>query len=136
MKVRPDLLIVYFVCLGIALHYIPWYKMIPQPTAIPDPPIKCKVKYGPVTTENFNIYGKEYIYGLISAEDGPLIGANVIIEDTTIGTISDIDGEFSLRTPDYDATLLITYTGYRSCRCKASRNEFASIIMSEGRMLE
>lgn len=42
-----------------------------------------------------------------------LIGANIIIKDTNIGTASDLNGHFSLnagQTPPYE--ILITYTGY------------------------
>ncbi|MEL7123736.1 MAG: carboxypeptidase-like regulatory domain-containing protein, partial [Bacteroidota bacterium] len=42
----------------------------------------------------------------------PLIGANVIVTGTTTGTITDIDGNFSLEVPDDVASLSISYTGY------------------------
>lgn len=47
------------------------------------------------------------------AETGePLIGANVIITGTTTGTVTDIDGNFSLEVPDEATSVTISYTGY------------------------
>jgi len=43
--------------------------------------------------------------------DEPLIGVNVIIEGTTTGTTTDIDGSYQLSVPG-DAVLLFTYIGY------------------------
>ena len=37
---------------------------------------------------------------VISAEDGmPVIGAAIIVKGTSIGTVSDLDGKFSLEVP-------------------------------------
>lgn len=41
----------------------------------------------------------------------PIIGANVIIKGTTNGTVTDLDGNFSLEVPE-NATLQISYIGY------------------------
>jgi TonB-linked SusC/RagA family outer membrane protein len=41
----------------------------------------------------------------------PLIGANVVIKGTTTGTITDLDGAFSLSVPD-NATLVISSVGF------------------------
>lgn len=44
-----------------------------------------------------------------------LIGANVVAkEDETIGTITDIDGNFSLSVPGNVTILVISYTGYEN----------------------
>lgn len=43
----------------------------------------------------------------------PLIGASVLIKGTTTGTVTDIDGNFSLKVDVTNpATLIISYTGY------------------------
>ncbi|NJK98239.1 MAG: SusC/RagA family TonB-linked outer membrane protein [Bacteroidales bacterium] len=41
-----------------------------------------------------------------------VIGANVIIEGTTIGTVTDIDGKFSLEIQKSDAVLVVSFLGY------------------------
>jgi TonB-linked SusC/RagA family outer membrane protein len=44
----------------------------------------------------------------------PIIGANVIIEGTAIGTITDTEGKFSLDIPNPDAVLVISILGYNT----------------------
>ena len=43
-----------------------------------------------------------------------IIGANVVVEGTTIGTITDVNGNFSLNIPKPDAVIIITFIGYNS----------------------
>ncbi|MBO4995819.1 MAG: carboxypeptidase-like regulatory domain-containing protein, partial [Muribaculaceae bacterium] len=61
---------------------------------------------------------KRTVTGVVSdANDGePLIGATVQIEgDKTAITTTDIDGKFTLTfAPKKDATILITYIGYKA----------------------
>lgn len=42
----------------------------------------------------------------------PLIGATVMVKDATTGTVTDLDGNFSLSLPAGANILVITYTGY------------------------
>lgn len=52
------------------------------------------------------------ITGVVADQIGePIIGANVVEKGTTNGTMTDIDGHFSLEVPD-KAVLLISYIGY------------------------
>ena len=61
----------------------------------------------------FSLMQKEKtINGTITDENGePIIGANVSVKGTTIGTITDIDGKFALNVPD-NSLLQISYIGY------------------------
>ena len=48
-------------------------------------------------------------------DDSPIIGANITIKgDKNTGTISDIDGNFSLSIPDNKTILVVTYIGYKT----------------------
>lgn len=42
----------------------------------------------------------------------PIPGVSVYVKDTTIGTITDFDGEFSLNIPGDNAILVFSYVGY------------------------
>ncbi len=56
------------------------------------------------------------VSGVISDEDGqPLIGASVIVDGTTTGTITDTDGRFEIAANTGDL-LLINYIGYAEQR--------------------
>ena len=59
---------------------------------------------------------------VVSAEDGePVIGASIKIVGTNTGTITDIDGNFSLNAPA-GAKLEVTYLGMLPQTVKAGRN--------------
>ncbi len=64
------------------------------------------------------------IKGTVTDSKGePIIGANILEKGTTNGTITDMDGNFTLSVPA-DATLTITYVGYQplSIAVKGQRN--------------
>ena len=52
---------------------------------------------------------------VIDASTGePIIGANIIIEGTTLGVVTDVNGKYSIDVPGTSAVLVITYIGYIS----------------------
>ncbi|WP_321335344.1 TonB-dependent receptor [uncultured Bacteroides sp.] len=51
----------------------------------------------------------------------PVIGANIIVKGTTNGTITDLDGNFSLQVPQ-NSTIVISFVGYKSVEVPATRN--------------
>ena len=42
----------------------------------------------------------------------PLIGATIRVKGTEAGTVTDIDGKFSIKVPYANATLVVSYIGY------------------------
>lgn len=72
-------------------------------------------QFNSVTTElnnGLNQKKGKKVTGTIIDETGePVIGANVVQKGTTNGSITDIDGRFSLEIPE-DAILEISYIGY------------------------
>lgn len=58
-----------------------------------------------------SVQQNKVVTGVISDQFGPVIGANVIVKGSTVGTITDIDGKFSLEVP-VNAVLQISYIGY------------------------
>lgn len=55
------------------------------------------------------------ISGTVTAADSgePLIGANILVQNTAIGTTTEIDGTYSLEIPNPNAVLEVTYVGYQ-----------------------
>ncbi|AEE48560.1 SusC/RagA family TonB-linked outer membrane protein [Haliscomenobacter hydrossis] len=49
---------------------------------------------------------------VIDKDTGPLIGVSILVKNTTTGTVTEIDGSFTLNAPDANATLVFSYTGY------------------------
>lgn len=52
---------------------------------------------------------------VISAEDSePIIGASIVVKGTTIGTVTDFNGAFSLDVPSSAKTLVFSFLGMKS----------------------
>ena len=65
------------------------------------------------TPQNGVQQGKERtITGTVSDDMGPLIGVNVLVKGTTVGAITDMDGNFTLVTTEANPVLQISYIGY------------------------
>lgn len=62
--------------------------------------------------------------------DTPIIGANILIKGTTVGTISDIDGNFALEVPD-NVVLTISYIGYLTKEIKLGNEKVVNITLIE-----
>lgn len=79
---------------------------------------------------------KTVVKGNILDKDNlPIIGANILEKGTSNGTISDVDGNFTLSITNPKTTLLITYIGYKNVEMPASAN--MKIVMTEdSEMLE
>lgn len=60
----------------------------------------------------------------------PIIGANVMVKGSTNGTITDLDGLFSLTVPE-NALLEISYIGYTSKEIEVGKQSTLAIVMTE-----
>ena len=60
----------------------------------------------------------------------PLIGVNIVQQGTTNGTISDLDGKFSLNV-DRNSTVLISYIGYKAQEFVANSEKEFKILLEE-----
>ena len=71
------------------------------------------------------------IKGLVTDSAGePLIGVSILIKNTNSGTVSDLDGKFTLTAKSGDI-LHISYVGYISQQIKVEENKQLRIIMEE-----
>ena len=60
----------------------------------------------------------------------PVIGANIMVKGTTNGTITDMDGKFSLDVQK-GATLVVTYVGYTNQEISVGNQNTLSITLKE-----
>ena len=67
---------------------------------------------------------------VLDANNEPVIGANVVVDGTTIGTVTDVDGNFTLDVPD-GATLKISYIGYIEQIIPVGNKSVISVILKE-----
>jgi hypothetical protein len=73
---------------------------------------------------------------VVDDSNEPLIGSSILIEGTATGTVSDLDGIFSIILPnEREYTLSISYTGFVSQIIKTDSSNFYNIILKEGELL-
>lgn len=77
------------------------------------------------------------ISGIVVAVTGePIIGANIVVKGTKLGTITDIDGHFSLGVPE-SGELLISYIGYIEQSVSIDqKSEFKIILKEDTKLLD
>lgn len=69
------------------------------------------------------------IKGLVTdSHDEPLIGVSVMLEGTTVGTATDVDGNFVLTVPE-DGMIVFSYIGYQTVKLKAQSDMI--VVMRE-----
>ena len=59
---------------------------------------------------------------VLDETDTPLIGVSIHIKDTSLGTITDLDGNFSINLPEGKNTLEFSYIGYLPQTVKITNN--------------
>lgn len=64
----------------------------------------------------------------------PIIGANVVVQGQTVGTITDIDGVFKLDVPK-GAKLLISFIGYSSKTVEVKQSNIEIVLEDDSQML-
>ncbi len=70
----------------------------------------------PLSYLGYQSVGKSEVRGKVtSADDGsPLPGVNVVIKGTTVGTVTDVNGEYSIPLTSDAKSLVVSFVGYKS----------------------
>lgn len=75
--------------------------------------------------------------GKITDSSGePVIGANIMLKGTSVGTISDVDGRFSLTGVERGSVLVISYIGYKDQEVVAERNNLSVVLEEDAALLD
>ncbi len=70
------------------------------------------------------------VSGIVVDEKGePIVGATIQVPGTTLGTISDYDGNFELTVPESAKTLVVSYIGMQSKEVAVKKN--VRVVLSE-----
>ena len=62
----------------------------------------------------------------------PLVGVNVQLKGSAIGTVTDIDGNYALTVPEAQGTLLFSYVGYESQEIAINGQTVINASLSSG----
>ncbi|RMG25289.1 MAG: SusC/RagA family TonB-linked outer membrane protein [Bacteroidetes bacterium] len=77
-------------------------------------------------------YGQTTITGLVRGSDGsPLVGASVVEQGTSNGTLTDSQGKFSLQVKGPDSKLLIRYVGMKEQVVDVGNNASINVILEQ-----
>lgn len=72
------------------------------------------------------------VNGIVKDNSGEgIIGANVLQKGTTNGTVTDLDGNFSLTIPDRNTVLVISFLGYVTQEITVGNQTILNVILKE-----
>ena len=82
-------------------------------------------------------FGQRTIDGNVTDAEGiALIGANITVKGMSVGTITDIDGNFTLSVPDGSSDIVVSYTGYTTQEINIESLTSVVVILAEGQFLD
>jgi TonB-dependent starch-binding outer membrane protein SusC len=78
------------------------------------------------------------VTGTVSDQKGePMVGASILVKGTTVGTVTDIDGKFSLAVPAGATTLVASFAGYVTQEIVSSgASNVIDIVLGEATLQE
>ena len=74
---------------------------------------------------------KHTVKGVVEDALGPIAGANVVEKGTTNGTITDMDGKFTLKLPYAEAPLVFSYLGYQPQEIVPGAKKELTVLLQE-----
>lgn len=112
------------VCIGSMLATIPGTALYASPKSL-------------AADGTLSVQQQKSISGTVKDSKGEaIIGANVLVKGSTVGTITDIDGNFQLNVPN-NATLVISFIGYTTKEVPVTgKREFAIILEDDNQKLD
>lgn len=73
------------------------------------------------------------VSGTVTGDDGsPLIGATVFVRGTATGTVTDIDGNYSINVPAGARTLIFSYTGFETEEVEIGDQSIINLTLRQG----
>jgi len=79
-----------------------------------------------ITYAQVNVKGK-----VVDATGETLIGVNVVIKETQQGTVTDIDGGFTITVPSLTSTLIFSYVGFREIEVPLNGRNYLNVTMEQ-----
>ena len=93
---------------------------------------QVRILFGFMALFAFNVsYAQERaVSGTVTAEEeGELPGVNILVKGTTIGTVTDIDGNYRVTVPNEDAVLVFSAVGYTTQELSVGNQSSIDVLM-------
>ena len=83
--------------------------------------------------QNQNFAGVNVVQGKVldSTNKDPLIGVTIIVKGTDFSAVTDVDGNFSVKVPYVNATLIFSYIGYQSQSVELKGRKSLVVLLEE-----
>ncbi|MBK7869424.1 MAG: TonB family protein [Saprospiraceae bacterium] len=98
-------------------------------TEVAPPSIPDALKFNKATPPQRILRGK-----ITDSTGEALIGASVIVKGTTTGTVSDFDGNFSIKLPEGAEKLIVNYTGFQSEEIAVNQADTIAVQLDASQM--
>ncbi|HNR06559.1 MAG TPA: TonB-dependent receptor [Saprospiraceae bacterium] len=77
------------------------------------------------------------VTGTVSDDQGELlIGASVQVKGTTTGTLTDVDGRFSIQVPEENTVLIFSYVGFERMEIVVGNQSHIEVILQSASQLQ
>ena len=83
------------------------------------------IAYGSNNSQEKTVTGK-----VTAADEGGLPGVNVLVKGTSQGTVTDLEGMYSLKVPEEDAILVFSSVGYVSVEVEVGNQTVIDLLMT------
>lgn len=94
---------------------------------------KLSLVLGLVLFSISTILAQRTVTGKVTDENGEaLIGASVLVKGTTTGTVSDVDGTYSVRVPQGSDVLVFSYTGFTTQEITLGASNVVDVVLLSG----
>ncbi|MFC3415434.1 SusC/RagA family TonB-linked outer membrane protein [Algoriphagus hitonicola] len=81
---------------------------------------------------SLSLFAQQTISGKVTAEeDGqPLPGVSIVVQGTSTGTVTDIDGNYSINVPDSESVLVFSFIGFESQEILVGNTNTINVVMA------
>lgn len=77
-------------------------------------------------------FAQRTIEGTVTDDSGAsLIGASVLVVETSVGTVTDIDGNYKLQLPEGATAIIISYTGFSTKTVEVGTSNIVDVTLEE-----
>lgn len=93
---------------------------------------KMKLALVLLVISTVGVFAQVTVTGVVKDATGEVvIGGAVLVQGTTIGTVTDYDGNYSVNAPSADAKLVFSYVGYQTQTIAVNGKSVINVTLSE-----
>ncbi|MDA9202002.1 TonB-dependent receptor [Flavobacteriaceae bacterium] len=79
---------------------------------------------------------QQTVSGVVSDENGPLPGVNIVLKGTSIGTTTDFDGNYSISVDGPDSVLIFSYIGFTTEEIQVGNQTNLNVVLETNNKLD